>query len=218
MEIKERKNKSMAAVTIGLGVNVLLAILKTSVGIVGHSPALLADGVNSTSDVAYFLVVGIFIRLAGKPPDHEHPYGHRQLESIAALVVGAFVITTAVAIFWNAIDGIYDLYAGVSSFQGAAAITLWVALFTVVVKIIAARLTRPSWRWPMIIATMSFQRWRRPQGLAWGWPDTSGLIRWQAPLFPSLSCAPASKSCANPPMISWTPFPVKRWPSASCEL
>lgn len=144
MEIRERKNKSMAAVTIGLAVNVLLAILKTSVGIVGHSPALLADGINSTSDAAYFLVVGVFIRLAGKPPDHEHPYGHRQLESIAALVVGAFVITTAVAIFWNAVDGIYDLYAGVSSFQGAAAITLWVALFTVVVKIIAAHLTQKT--------------------------------------------------------------------------
>lgn len=135
MQIKERENKSMTAVTVGLVVNVLLEILKTSVGILGHSPALLADGINSTSDVAYYLVVAVFMRLAGKPPDHEHPYGHRQLESIAALVVGSFVMTTAVAIFWNAINDIYDLFIGESSFSGAAVTALWVAVFTVGLKI-----------------------------------------------------------------------------------
>ena len=135
MQIKERERKSMTAVKTGLAVNILLAILKTSVGILGHSPALLADGINSTSDVAYYLVVAVFMRLAGKPPDHEHPYGHRQLESIAALVVGSFVITTAVAIFWNAINDIYDLFIGKSSFGGAAIIALWVAVFTISLKI-----------------------------------------------------------------------------------
>ncbi|MCK7481890.1 MAG: cation transporter [Candidatus Moduliflexus flocculans] len=77
----------------------------------GHSPALLADGINSTSDVAYGIIVKVFIRKARKPADDEHPYGHRQLESIAAVVVGAFVLTTAVAIFWDAINRVYDLLA-----------------------------------------------------------------------------------------------------------
>ena len=45
----------MLAVKVGLVTNVFLAVLKTSVGIIGHSPALLADGINSTSDVAYYL-------------------------------------------------------------------------------------------------------------------------------------------------------------------
>ncbi len=134
MQTAERTQKSMWAVRTGLVVNLFLALLKTSVGVIGHSPALLADGVNSTSDVAYYLVVAVFMRLAGKPPDYEHPYGHRQLESIAALVVGSFVIATAVAIFWNAIDSIFDLYAGVSSFQGSATIALWVALFRLRLK------------------------------------------------------------------------------------
>lgn len=131
----------MLAVRVGLGTNILLAALKTSVGILGHSPALLADGINSTSDVAYYLVVAAFMKRARKPPDHEHPYGHRQLESIAALIVGSFVITAAVAIFWNSVNSIYDLWTGESSFTGASQIALWVAIFTVFVKLALTRFT-----------------------------------------------------------------------------
>lgn len=135
MEGQTRQNLSIRAVNIGLAANVVLALLKVSVGIFGKSAALLADGINSTSDVAYYLVVRIFMRLAGKPADREHPYGHTQLESIAALIVGAFVITTAVAIFWDAVNKVYSLWSGQSTSEGAAPIALAVALGTVVVKI-----------------------------------------------------------------------------------
>jgi cation diffusion facilitator family transporter len=130
-----RQHASVLAVNLGLGANILLAVLKTSTGVLGHSPALVADGINSTSDVAYYVVVRVFLRLAHKPADDEHPYGHRQLESIAALVVGAFVITTAVAIFWDAISTVYDLLSGRASFGGALVGALVVALFTVAAKI-----------------------------------------------------------------------------------
>jgi cation diffusion facilitator family transporter len=102
---------------------------------VGHSPALLADGINSASDVAYGIVVSVFMRLSGKPADEEHPYGHYQLESIAAVVVGAFVITTAISIYWVAVTNIYELWSGVSDFGGASSLALWVALITVIMKI-----------------------------------------------------------------------------------
>lgn len=134
-EINHRQQQGILAVHIGLAANALLAILKTSIGIVGHSPALLADGINSTSDVAYGVVVSIFMRLSGKPADEEHPYGHDRLESIAAVVIGAFVITTAISIFWAAIDNIYELYAGQSDFSGASILALWIALLTVLSKI-----------------------------------------------------------------------------------
>ncbi len=130
-----RQKKSILAINVGLAVNALLAVLKTSVGILGHSPALLADGINSTSDVAYGIVVNIFMRLSGKPADKEHPYGHDRLESIAAVVVGAFVITTAISIFWASINNIYELLSGASDFTGASQLALWIALFTILMKI-----------------------------------------------------------------------------------
>jgi cation diffusion facilitator family transporter len=136
VEIKdERGRKSILSVNFGLAANILLAGLKTSIGILGHSPALLADGINSTSDVAYYVVVSIFMRLAGKPPDEEHPYGHHQLESIAALMVGAFVVTTAIAIFWDAVSKIYDLLTQQGDFRGAAIGALWVGVLTVALKL-----------------------------------------------------------------------------------
>lgn len=142
MNNKERQARSIFAVNLGLVANALLAVLKTAIGIVGHSPALLADGINSTSDVAYYIVVRVFMQLARKPADREHPYGHSQLESIAALIVGAFVITTAVAIFWDAVNKVYDLLFGQGSYGGAALIALGVALFTVALKLGLLTVTR----------------------------------------------------------------------------
>ncbi len=139
---EKRKRKSVLTVNLGLAANILLAALKTSIGVVGRSPALLADGVNSTSDVAYGIVISVFMRLAGKPPDDEHPYGHSQMESIAAVVVGSFVMTTAIAIFWDAVNNIYKLQTGQGDFGGALISALWVALFTVLLKLVLTIFTQ----------------------------------------------------------------------------
>ncbi len=131
---EQRRQKSMLAVQVGLAANILLAVLKAVVGVVGQSPALLADGINSTSDVAYGIVVSIFVRLSGKPADREHPYGHDQLESVAAVVVGAFVVTTAIAIFWHSVDTVYELLTAPPNNGGASIIALWIALFAILLK------------------------------------------------------------------------------------
>lgn len=131
----ERDRKSLWAINLGLGFNILLSIVKTTFGILAHSPALLAEGINSTSDVAYYLVASVFMRLANKPADDEHPYGHRQLESIASLVVGAFVIVTGVTVFWDAVDKMWDLIDGEATTLGSHPFALWVALGTVAIKI-----------------------------------------------------------------------------------
>lgn len=133
--VDERDRKSLWAINLGLGLNILLSAAKTTFRILTHSPALLAEGINSTSDVAYYVVASIFMRLANKPADNEHPYGHRQLESIASLIVGAFVVATAIAVFWDAVDKLWDLMDGRLTTLGSHAFALWVALGTVVIKI-----------------------------------------------------------------------------------
>ena len=142
MSSTQRESRGLLAINLGLVANLVLAVLKTTVGIVGHSQALLADGINSVSDVTYYVLVSIFVRLAGKPPDEEHPYGHRQLESIAALIVGAFVLVTAIAIFWDTINAVYAQLTGKGEGRGASVIALYVALFTVVVKLWLTWFTR----------------------------------------------------------------------------
>lgn len=142
MEPAERCRLSNQAVNLSLGFNIILAVVKTAIGIIGHSPALLADGINSTSDVVYNIVVSIFVRRAHKPADEEHPYGHTQFESIGALVVGAFVITTAITIFWDSINTLYDYFTGRGGYSGSSMVTLYIALATVVIKILLTIYTR----------------------------------------------------------------------------
>ncbi|MFN2354623.1 MAG: cation diffusion facilitator family transporter [Desulfopila sp.] len=140
-KVQCRKSRGVLAINVGLAANALLALAKTTVGILGQSPALLADGINSTSDVAYGVVMSICMRMSQKPADHEHPYGHDQMESIAAVVVGAFVISTAITLFWNSIDDVYELLSGGNGYSGAAGVALWVALVTVAVKVVLTRWT-----------------------------------------------------------------------------
>ena len=141
MDNEQKTKQNNLALNLGLVTNIILAILKTSVGIIGNSPALLADGINSTSDVVYYLVVGVFIRAAHKPADEDHPYGHTQFESIGALLVGAFVITSAVTIFWNSLDTLVNLLAGKSTFEGGSSLALWVAIGTVILKVVLYAIT-----------------------------------------------------------------------------
>src|SRR5512141_3113113 len=133
---RDRDRKSLWAVNLGLGINIVLSAVKTIFGILSNSPALLAEGINSISDVAYYVVAGIFVRLANKPADIEHPYGHRPLESIASLVVGAFVVATAVKVFWDAEDKMWELISGEISSLGSHPFALWVAMGTVGIKVI----------------------------------------------------------------------------------
>lgn len=132
----QRQKKAKFVVNIGLGSNTLLAVGKIGAGIVGHSQALLADGVNSISDVVYFLIVKIFIKLSGRPADSQHPYGHYQYETIAALVVGAFVITTGFAIFWDSVNVAFDLMTGEIAVMAVRSFALYTAIATIVIKII----------------------------------------------------------------------------------
>ncbi len=135
IDIKNRQRDAESVVNIGLFFNAILAFVKVFAGIVGHSQGLLADGINSVSDVIYFVVVKIFVRLSGKPADSEHPYGHHQLESIAALVVGAFVITTGAAIFWDSVNSAFDLFMGTAPQLKVRMFALVVALATIISKI-----------------------------------------------------------------------------------
>lgn len=129
-----RTQKSTLAVRLGLFSNIFLSLGKTGIGLLAHSPALLAEGINSTSDVAYYLIASIFARLARQPADDEHPYGHQQFESIAALTVGAFIITTGITVFWHAIEQTLALLESGTVSGGAGPLALWMALITIGIK------------------------------------------------------------------------------------
>lgn len=114
----------------GLAGNLLLAALKVVVGLLGRSQALLADGIHSAADAAGSIAVLIGLRVARRPADAGHPYGHGKAESLASLVVAALLGLAGVEV---------AVAAALALLRPAAApppavITLWVAVFSVALK------------------------------------------------------------------------------------
>ena len=88
---------SVVAIWIGLVCNVLLAILKITVGLLFHSPVLVADGVNNAGDIVATLAALVSSLISKKPADADHPYGHGKAEVVAA---GLVAVLLALAAFW----------------------------------------------------------------------------------------------------------------------
>lgn len=82
-------------------VNLLLTAVKIGFGIVGHSAALIADGIHSLSDLLSDAFVLIAIKLGSREVDREHPYGHRRFETLATVLLGIGLIAIAGGIVWD---------------------------------------------------------------------------------------------------------------------
>jgi cation diffusion facilitator family transporter len=118
---------------IGIAINLLLAMTKCLAGLIGHSFALLADGVESFLDVISSTVVYWGLRLAIKPPDKDHPYGHGKADPIAAAIVGVAMIAAGLGIAAESINLIRTPH------KLPQAYTLWVLLCVVPIKALLSR-------------------------------------------------------------------------------
>ena len=83
--------------------NILLTILKLVAGILAHSGAMISDAVHSASDVVSSFIVIIGVRLAGRAPDDDHPYGHERFECVAAMILGVILFVAGAEIGISAI-------------------------------------------------------------------------------------------------------------------
>jgi cation diffusion facilitator family transporter len=90
--------EGIRASAVSLGLNLVLAGIKISVGVVGNSYALVADGIESTADVVSSLAVWGGLRYSRRPPDRTHPYGHGKAESMAAVFVALVLLAAAATI------------------------------------------------------------------------------------------------------------------------
>lgn len=92
----------------GITINAILVSLKLVFGIIANSIALIGDALNNLSDVSSSLVTLIGFRLASKPADKEHPFGHRRIEYIAGLIVSIIIVAIATSLFITSIERIID--------------------------------------------------------------------------------------------------------------
>lgn len=114
---------------VGIIVNSLLAVVKIGAGWLGNSYVLIADGIESALDIAGSAIIWSGLKLAAKPPDDTHPYGHGKAEPIAAMVVAIAVLVAAFAL---AVQSLREIF---TPHHAPAPFTLVVLVAVILVKL-----------------------------------------------------------------------------------
>jgi cation diffusion facilitator family transporter len=97
-EVTAELNQGIRAAQTGLWTNLGLVLLKLVAGLLGNSYALVADAIESSTDVFSSLIVWRGLEITGKPPDDDYPYGYGKADSIAAAIVALMLIGAAISI------------------------------------------------------------------------------------------------------------------------
>ncbi|MDE6445229.1 MAG: cation diffusion facilitator family transporter, partial [Muribaculaceae bacterium] len=101
----DNREKSIYKVTlIGTLVNLILIVLKFIAGFLGRSSAMVADAVHSLSDFVTDVIVIVFVKIAGKPRDESHDYGHGKFETLATLIIGILLAVAGVGLLIHGVE------------------------------------------------------------------------------------------------------------------
>ena len=107
-KVSVRTAYGVLASVVGIFCNVLLFVVKGAVGFFLHSVSVMADAFNNLSDAGSSVVGLVGVRMASKPADEEHPFGHGRIEYIAALVVSFLVLQVGFTFFKDSIRKIQN--------------------------------------------------------------------------------------------------------------
>jgi len=124
----DRTNRGIRSAQAGILTNAGLAVVKILTGLLGHSYALIADGVESVTDVFSSLVLWRGLSLAARSPDKEYPFGYGKAESLSAAVISLLLIGAAIGIALQAVREI------ITPHHAPAPYTLLVLVLVVAVK------------------------------------------------------------------------------------
>ena len=132
---KVRGAYGKAASVMGIFGNVLLFVGKLAVGTISGSVAITADAVNNLSDASSNVVSLLGFKLAGKPADEDHPYGHGRFEYLSGLMVAVMILVIGVELMKGSVEKILNPTQVTLSIPlvivlvGSIAVKLWMSVF-----------------------------------------------------------------------------------------
>lgn len=136
-EIEANEREKTRAYAFSSLVNFLLPPIKLFAGITGHSAALIADAINSLLDICANIITYIFLHISAKPKeDDEHIYGHGKYEIVGSLLIALSMLVTGVLIVFGSCRTFYAFFREGVLPKEPEVIALWVAVGTVVMKLI----------------------------------------------------------------------------------
>ena len=141
---EKNENRDAAAAmhvsVLSIFINIALSLLKLLAGVIAKSGAMISDAVHSVSDVLSTFVVIVGVKLAGKQPDSDHPYGHERMECVAAVVLAVVLAATGVGIGISGVQKIAS--SGSGSLEVPGVLALVAAIVSIVVKELMYQYTR----------------------------------------------------------------------------
>ena len=93
---------------VGIACNVLLFLLKLLAGLLSGSVSVMADAINNLSDASSSLVTLLGFKLAEKPADDDHPYGHARIEYLSGLIVAAMILFIGLELVKSSVSKIFS--------------------------------------------------------------------------------------------------------------
>lgn len=128
LELYTNLRKGEKGAWLSIGVYILLSSVKYSVGLIGDSEALRADGLNNFTDIIASVAVLIGLRISQKPPDDQHAYGHLRAETIASLTAAFIMAFIGLQVVLQSLRGFAN-----PVHESPSLLTLWVGLWSAVV-------------------------------------------------------------------------------------
>lgn len=117
MNAETRAKIGRNAGIVGVGVNILLFIMKLSAGILSGSVSIIADAINNLTDAGSSILVMLGYIISAKPADHEHPYGHARMEYICGLFISVIVTVLGIELLRSSFESIFGEGAAYSAFS-----------------------------------------------------------------------------------------------------
>jgi cation diffusion facilitator family transporter len=128
---------------VGILVNALLSVIKLIIGVLSASIAIIADSMNNLSDAGASLVSIISFKLASKPADREHPFGHARIEYVASMIVSFLILIVGFETLTGAVEGAVSFIKGESEKNTSVTyLTFIILLISVIFKLVLAAFYR----------------------------------------------------------------------------
>ncbi|HHT21222.1 MAG TPA: cation transporter [Tissierellia bacterium] len=100
----ERLDTAKRLTLVSLATNAFLGIFKVVAGLIGHSSVIVADGIDSLSDMLTTLIAYVGVRISAKEADAGHPYGHERFEAVLGKILALFLFLVAGGVVWRAVE------------------------------------------------------------------------------------------------------------------
>jgi cation diffusion facilitator family transporter len=134
MTVTSKTSIGARVAAVSIAVSTVLALAKIIIGLIGHSTAVVADGIESAGDAVASAFVLFGFTIASRPPDENHPYGHGRYETLSGLIVGLVLLLGGVGICYRSLQNVTEIH------PPPAAYGLWPLLVSMLAKALLAGL------------------------------------------------------------------------------